>query len=91
MSLTIKNNCRWSAVSAVVQDYAPAIVQEGYLLEGHCLEQITATTRPDNPSSVKILEHIGMHKIKEEEKYNALRYHFSISLNEITIKDKRTI
>lgn len=59
---------------------------EGYTLEGKTLEKITATARPDNPGSVKILEKLGMHKISEEEKYGALRHHFSINLSELTQK-----
>ena len=74
------------AVTAVVKDYAPATVAEGYTLEGKPLETITATARPDNPASVKILEKLGMHKIGEEEKYGAVRHHFSIDLSELTYK-----
>ncbi len=74
------------AVTAVVKEYAPATVMEGYTLDGKPLEKITATARPDNPGSVKILEKLGMHKIGEEEKYGALRYHFSINLSELTKK-----
>lgn len=67
-------------VTAVVQEYAPAIISEGYNLDGKPLEKITATARPDNPASVKILEKIGMRKIGEEEKFGALRHHFSLDL-----------
>ncbi len=74
------------AVTSVVKEYAPATVQEGYTLDGKTLEKITATTRPDNPGSVKILEKLGMHKIGEEEKYGALRHHFSIDLSELSKK-----
>jgi ribosomal-protein-alanine N-acetyltransferase len=74
------------AVTAVVKEYAPATVMEGYTLEGKTLEKITATARPDNPGSVKILEKLGMHKIGEEEKYGALRHHFSINLSELNKK-----
>jgi RimJ/RimL family protein N-acetyltransferase len=73
-------------VTAVVKEYAPATVKEGYTLEGKTLEKITATARPDNPGSVKILEKVGMHKIGEEEKYGALRQHFSIDLAELSKK-----
>lgn len=71
------------AVTAVVKEYAPATVKEGYTLDGKPLETIIATARPDNPYSVRILEKLGMHKIGEEEKYGALRHHFSIDLSEI--------
>ena len=74
------------AVTAVVKDYAPAAVKEGYTLDGKTLEKITATVRPDNPGSVKILEKLGMHKIREDEKYGAFRHDYSISLSELTQK-----
>lgn len=68
------------AVAAVVQDYAPAMVQEGYLLDGEPLNEIDATARPDNPYSIKILERVGMHKVAEVEQFGAMRYEFSKSL-----------
>ena len=72
------------AVTAVVKEYAPATVKEGYTLEGKALEVIMATARPDNPYSVKILEKLGMDKTGEEEKHGALRHHFAIDLSELT-------
>jgi len=72
------------AVTAVVNEYAPATVMEGYTLEGKTLERITATTRPDNLGSVKILEKLGMHMTAEEIKYGASRLDFSIHLSELT-------
>lgn len=77
------------AVTAVVKEYAPATLTEGYTLEGKLLERITATARPDNPASVKILEKLGMHKIAEENKYGAIRHLFSIELNELTKKSSK--
>jgi [ribosomal protein S5]-alanine N-acetyltransferase len=71
------------AVTAVVQEYAPATVEEGYILDGKPLEKITATARSDNPFSVKILTKLGMHKTGEEEKYGAVRQFFSIGLDEL--------
>lgn len=73
-------------VTAVVKEYAPATVEEGYTIDGKALEKITATARPDNPSSVKILARLGMHKIGEDVKYGALRHHFTIDLSELTRK-----
>lgn len=48
------------AVSRVVKEYAPAIIKEGYLVEGKPLERISATARLDNLASSKILEKVGM-------------------------------
>lgn len=86
VSYAFKQNC-WGkgfgteAVTPVVKEYGPATVQEGYVIKAKPLKTITATARPDNPASVKILEKLGMHKIKEEEKYGNLRYHYSINVN----------
>ena len=74
------------AVTAVVKEYAPATVEEGYAIDGKVLEKITATARPDNPGSIKILEKLGMHKVGEEEKYGALRHCYSIDLIELSKK-----
>lgn len=68
------------AVTAVVKEYVPATVQEGYTLAGQPLERIAAISRLDNPYSIRILEKLGMHKIKEEEKYGTLLYHYSVDL-----------
>ncbi|MBS4168488.1 GNAT family N-acetyltransferase [Parachlamydia sp. AcF125] len=78
------------AVTALVKEYAPAIIKEGYTLGGKPLEEIRATARPDNPASVKILKKIGMHKIGEEEKFGVLRYRFSLNLREIAKKKLAT-
>ena len=64
--------------ASLVKEYAPATIQERYTLDGKVLETIEATARPDNPASVKILKRLGMHKIREVEKYGALRCLFSI-------------
>jgi RimJ/RimL family protein N-acetyltransferase len=73
-------------VAAVVKEYAPATVWEGYLLEGKPLEKIVATSRPDNIASVRILEKVGMQLVDQEEKYGKLRYHYSIDLSELQKK-----
>lgn len=74
------------AVSAVVREYAPATVKEGYRLEGKPLQKIVATTRPDNPASARILQKVGMHLVKDEERHGALRHHYSIDLTELQKK-----
>ena len=78
------------AVTAVVHEYAPATVEEGYALDGKPLEKIMATARPDNLPSVKILTKLGMHKTGEEEKYGAVRHFFSIGLGELK-KPRRVV
>jgi len=75
-----KNGYGTEAVSAIVREYAPATVEEGFVLEGKTLNEITATARVDNPASAKILTKVGMEKTKEEEKFGALRYHFSMKV-----------
>lgn len=54
------------AVAAIVKEYAPATVKQGYTLDGEPLNKITATAKPDNPASVRILEKTGMRKISED-------------------------
>lgn len=72
------------AVTAVVKDYAPATVAEGYLLDGKPLEKIRATSRQDNPASMKLLSKLGMQKVIEVEQYNAMRQLYSLKLKDIT-------
>jgi len=74
------------AATAVVHEYAPATVKEGYTLEGKSLENITATARPDNPASMRILEKLGMHRLGEIEKFGAVRQKYTINLSEINQK-----
>lgn len=79
------------AATAVVREYAPATVQEGYILRGKPLEAIVATVRPDNTASIRILEKVGMHFTHTEEKYGALRHYYSIKLSEISkMPDNKT-
>jgi RimJ/RimL family protein N-acetyltransferase len=77
------------AVTAVVKEYAPATVKEGYLLDGKVLETIVATARPDNPASGRILEKVGMQFIRAEEKYGAMRHHYAIHLNAIQAQSSK--
>ena len=71
------------AATAVVTEYAPATVKEGYIAGDKPLDTIVATARIDNPGSVKILQTLGMQLVKTEETYGALRHHFSIKLTDI--------
>lgn len=77
------------AGTAVVREYAPAIVMEGFLLDGKALERITATARTDNKGSVGCLEKYKMRKVSEEVKYGATRYNYQILLSELTILPTR--
>ena len=64
------------AVSAVVQGLAPLLRAYGFKVENGDFQFIDATARPDNPGSVKILEHLGMKVVNTSEKFNAQREHF---------------
>ncbi len=77
------------AVTAVVKEYAPATVKEGYLLDGKPLERIVATARLDNPASGRILEKVGMQFVRAEEKYGAMRHHYSLNLNAIQMQSSK--
>ncbi len=69
---------------AIVQEYAPATVKEGYLLTGQPLEMIIATVKPCNIASKKVLEKAGMEFVYEKEKFGVLRYYYAVSLNKVS-------
>jgi RimJ/RimL family protein N-acetyltransferase len=73
------------AVEAVVKEFAPAIVKEGYTLEGKPLEKILATSRADNIASCRILEKVGMHLDRVEEKHGAMRNHYSLLVSPLKV------
>lgn len=74
------------AMTALVREYAPATVKEGYLLEGKPLEKVVATARQDNLASCRIQEKIGMHLERTEEKFGAQRNHYAISMSQLQQK-----
>lgn len=69
------------AAEAVVKEYAPATVKEGYALEGETLKRVVATCRTDNVGSERVLQKLGMQWVKQEEKYGAMRQVYSLELN----------
>ncbi len=71
------------AVSTVVKEYAPELVQHGYQVDGKPFLSITATSRQDNEASVKILKSTWMSIVKEEVKYEHNRSIFFISTSEL--------
>lgn len=70
------------AVSSIVNEYAPELVQRGYQLEGEDFQSITATVRDDNEASFKILKNAGMQRVREEIKFAHLRHVFFKSVND---------
>lgn len=70
----------FEAATAIVQEYAPATVQEGYLLNGKPLQTIFATARVDNEASCGLLEKIGMSFVCEKMKHESLRRLYQIDL-----------
>lgn len=71
------------AVTAVVQDYAPALADRHYRVNNNAFEAICATSRVDNPGSRKILLFQGMKRIGETFKFGANRDEFAISIESI--------
>jgi ribosomal-protein-alanine N-acetyltransferase len=70
------------AVHALVHKYAPETRKREYkTLDGEILHTIVATAREDNIASWRILEKVGMRREKEEERYGAKRFIYSISLD----------
>lgn len=74
------------AVLAIVNEYAPATVLEGYNVENITLRRITATVRPDNLSSINILQKANMQKFGEEETYGFTRFQYSLDLRNLALK-----
>lgn len=75
------------AARAIVQEYAPATVDAGYLLDGKPLEKIVATSKTTNFASCKILSRkVGMRHTHCASKYGAWRNHYEITLSEILKK-----
>ncbi len=63
--------------------YVPALIQEGYTVEGKPLDQITATVRLDNPASKRIMEKLGLKMVEETELYGATRYRFALDILDV--------
>jgi RimJ/RimL family protein N-acetyltransferase len=68
------------AVLPVVKQYAPALASKKYEIDGQPFSTITATSRVDNPASIKILEKAGMTVEKQEEKFGHMRNHYRKTL-----------
>ena len=69
------------AAAAVIRSFAPAIIGVGYITGP--LRTITATARPDNPASVKILRKVGMQEGGTVEKFGGTRICFSIDVTKL--------
>lgn len=70
------------AVTAVVRDFAPKLVQQGYLVRGAALEVIRATARLDNPDSHAILMKVGMAVVPAPGiDYGPARNHYELRLS----------
>ncbi len=78
------------AVTALVEDFAPA-THQGFTLMGKTITRIHATSRKDNIASIRILKKLGFQQTSEEEKYGALRYHFTKELTESQTQTSKKI
>lgn len=67
------------AVAALV-GYAKSLADKNTLLEGKLLAKIEATTRIDNLPSNKVLEYGGFHRSQSLEKWDGLRYLYTLNL-----------
>ncbi len=75
---------------AALRYYVPKLVSKGYQVDGKPLEIIRATARPDNPASCKIMEKAGMVHERDEEKYGAIRRHYSLHTSALKAPKKRS-
>jgi RimJ/RimL family protein N-acetyltransferase len=67
------------AVTSIVREYVPALIDRKYDFGGSALTQIDATASPDNIASCKILTGLGFVKAKEDElKYGMMKKHFML-------------
>lgn len=67
------------AARALVYDYAPILVEQGYQVKGRRFRKIVATARVDNGSDT-IIRKVGMQFVKAEETHGALRNHYAFNL-----------
>ena len=79
------------AVMTLVKEYVPLAIKKGYSLGGKPLKRIVATVRPDNPASCRILQKVGMQLESTDEKYGAVRHHYSLDLCEIPKKTSKKV
>lgn len=77
------------AMTALIRHYAPRTFQQGYLVEGKPLQLIRATSRPDNVASRKILKKIGFVHRETEEKYGAIRHHYTLAMDALIGNSKK--
>lgn len=66
--------------AALVHEYALETVRGNYRLKGALLTKIVATARPDNETTIKIVEQIGMELIRKEKKFGVLRHLYAIDV-----------
>lgn len=82
------------AASAIIQMFAPATVEEGYLIEGQsvdpleekeekALDTVIATPQRDNAPALSILKDLGFKKISEQEKNGVTRSLYSTCLSKL--------
>jgi RimJ/RimL family protein N-acetyltransferase len=68
------------ALTALVHAYAPALRREGYLVLGKPLELLFGTARIENEASWKIMEKVGMHLDKIQDRFGAPRRYYSLRI-----------
>jgi Acetyltransferase (GNAT) domain len=57
------------ATTAMIKGYAPALIKEGYQLQGKLLEKVTAMANANNG---ELLTHLGMNKVEGESRCYSL-------------------
>lgn len=72
------------AVAAVIEELAPKLASLGVTIDGGRFQEIVATARVDSIASNLILSH-HMTLVKQEEKYGALRNHYSRTIEQIEV------
>jgi RimJ/RimL family protein N-acetyltransferase len=72
------------ALDALINGFAPKVIEKGYLLEGKPLEKVTATAKPTHEATVKLLQGAGFKEVKREGKFGEERIFFE---REITVSN----
>lgn len=69
------------AATAVVKEYLPCIIKQGYQINHEPVEEVILTARPmENPGSVRIAVDLGMQKYAEGEKFGSFRWFFRLPI-----------
>jgi len=71
------------AAQAMFKTLLPRLIIRGFKVDGHELEEVTATARLDNPASQNIIQSVGFKEEKVIEKYGAKRHYNTLTADDL--------